>query len=131
MPWLWLVATGAVALLIGRLRDLSDGRRLWRNADDPTFQGDGWRWTLSLLLPHLPLPIRLVGRDGRTPMGTVARIMQADHGIAPPFGLDMLPLTTDQRLACWAEWDSAMRTIMRLGRPLERWETIDREERGG
>ncbi|HJU00250.1 MAG TPA: hypothetical protein VJ966_03485 [Actinomycetes bacterium] len=27
-------------------------RRLIRNPADPTFQGDGWRWTLSLVLPR-------------------------------------------------------------------------------
>jgi hypothetical protein len=32
-------------------------RRRWRNSDDPTFQGDGWRWTLSF---HLPWPLDLL-----------------------------------------------------------------------
>ena len=27
-------------------------RRLIRNPADPAFQGDGWRWTLSLFLPR-------------------------------------------------------------------------------
>ncbi len=32
-------------------------RRAWRNSTDPTFQGDGWRWTLSF---HLPWPLDLL-----------------------------------------------------------------------
>jgi hypothetical protein len=99
----------AVAYLALRVRNLAEDRRLLRHADDPSFQGDGWRWTLSLLLPNVLLPLRLVGRDGQTPMGTIARIMREEHGAPPPFTFDMLPLTSAQRIVCWAEWDATQR----------------------
>lgn len=119
MGLIWgLLALGAVALLAGRLRDLSDGRRLWRGGDDPTFQGDGWRWTLSLLLPNLLLwssPLRN-DRWAGTP-------------VRAPFTLDMLVLTKLQKRACFAEFWQAQ--LDQQDRPLERWETIEREERDG
>jgi hypothetical protein len=60
-------------------------RRPWRGGDDPAFQGDGWRWTLCLLLPNVLL--------WRAPDGC-------------PFTLDMLVLTRDQQESCRKEWQA-------------------------
>jgi hypothetical protein len=125
---LWLLALGALLLLAGRLLDLSRDRRLCRNSGDPTFQGDGIRWTLSLLLPHIPLPWRLTA--GRGDEGVAYIWAQLALGIPPPFGTDMLPLTAAQRIACWHEWLASQVDQARLGRPLERWETIERDGDG-
>jgi hypothetical protein len=107
----------AIVLLGRRFMDAIEGRRWVRNSSDPLFQGDGWRWTLSLLLPNVLLwsdPMRN-DRWGHTP-------------VRAPFTLDMVVLTTEQKRACFAEFYETRRLEARLGRPLKRWETIEREE---
>ena len=94
MTLIWsLLAVGVVALLAARLRDLSDGRRLWRNSADPAFQGDGIRWTLCLLLPNLLLWSSPKRND-----------RWAGCPVRAPFTLDMLVLSREQRRACFTEW---------------------------
>jgi hypothetical protein len=68
-------------------------RRLLRNSHDPEFQGDGWRWSLSLLLPNV-----LLWRSPRR------NDQWADCPVPGPFTLDMLPLTRQQRRTCFMEW---------------------------
>lgn len=64
-------------------------RRPFRSGPDTnSFQGDGWRWTLSLLLPNW-----LLWRCRGHWAPAVA-----------PFTLDMLVLNRAQRLACYDEW---------------------------
>ena len=90
---LGVVALVVVAVLVwqvGRLPELAEGRRLWGNAWDPEFQGDGWRWTLSLLLPGI-----LVGR---------VRQGRPHVPVGAPVTLDMAVLTVEQRQSCYAEW---------------------------
>jgi hypothetical protein len=78
--------------------------RWWfRNSRDPGYQGDGWRWTLSLWLPGVPLP-RWV-RLRRPTIAEAHEALQArrDTGHWPPWMLDLLPLTGEQRAAVWRE----------------------------
>jgi hypothetical protein len=82
---------------------LSDRRPL-RNAADPTFQGDGWRWTAYLLLPDVLL--------WRRPDGS-------------PLSLGELVLTREQRLSCWLEWRITQDEYDRA----ERAERAERDER--
>ena len=89
-----LLVAAVLVWQLARLSELAEGRRLWRFGDDPVFQGDGWRWTLSLLLPNLLL--------WRAPDGC-------------PFTLDMLVLTDAQTIACRKEWQATQAQY-------ERWE---------
>ena len=88
-----LAVVVAVALLVGRLGALAEDRLLWRNSQDPDFQGDGWRWTLCLLLPNILLWTRPAWNE-----------RWAATPVRGPFTLDMLPLTVTQRRACLIEW---------------------------
>lgn len=81
--WFPILATCA-GFLAGRLWGASEGRRAWRGGDDPSFQGDGWRWTLSILLPNWLL--------WRSPDGY-------------PNTVDQWPLTPVQRATCRLEWE--------------------------
>jgi hypothetical protein len=88
-----LLGLVVLAALARRLRDLADGRRLWANSDDPDFQGDGWRWTLCLLLPNILIWTSPKRND-----------RWANTPVRGPFTLDMLVLTVTQRRACLIEW---------------------------
>jgi hypothetical protein len=75
-------------LSIDRGPGFPDCRPLRRGPDTDQFQGDGWRWTLSLLAPNVLLWRR---RDGA------------------PFTLHMLVLNRAQRAPCYAEWEATQR----------------------
>ena len=86
------------------------------------------RYTVHLLAALLFLRALLLAVE------EVAEMMADEVGYLPPVTIDMLPLTAGQRITCWQEWLAAQRSQARLGRPLERWETIERtdhDERGG
>ena len=72
-------------------------RRLIRNANDPTFQGDGWRWSFSLALPNVLLWSSPWRND-----------RWASTPVRAPFTLDMLVLTRSQRRTCIVEWWETM-----------------------
>lgn len=74
-----------------------EDRQRWCNAQDPEFQGDGWRWTLSLWLPGVPLPWWGLSFDGH-------RVRRTPESRNPLFHLDLLPLTRAQRQAVYQEW---------------------------
>ncbi len=112
-----LVVLALVVWRLARLPELAEGRRLWRNSTDPAFQGDGWHWTLCLLLPNWLLWSSPMRND-----------RWASTPVRAPFTLDMLVLTRVQRRACIVEFWETRALEARLGRPLERWETIEREE---
>jgi hypothetical protein len=92
-------------------------RRLLRNARDPLFQGDGWRWSLSLWLPGIPLPRWKLNFEGLR----VPRVPRRDGQFlpgslvvpGPMWHLDLLPLTTDQRRAVYWEWYATQQELAR------------------
>ena len=72
-------------------------RKLVRNSRDPQFQGDGWRWTLSLAIPQVRIPGLWLNNFG--------------FGYRPgprsrrtcPYTIDLLVLTEEQRRWVYAE----------------------------
>jgi hypothetical protein len=112
-------------------------RRTFRNSRDPQFQGDGWRWTLSFWLPEReidpsswPLVAKLFdgGRfdrdlDGIPVIGPWLQRVLEFWSVGPE-RICNLPLTADQRAACWAEWEAFTQDQARqhLGRDLSPFE---------
>jgi hypothetical protein len=80
-----------------------------RHSDDPGYQGDGWRWSLSLRLPGIRLPHRNRLRPSSAAETLVVMQIQRELGVDAPFTLDMVPLTSDQRAAVLTEWLATQR----------------------
>jgi hypothetical protein len=84
--------------------------RWWfRNSHDPGYQGDGWRWSLSLWLPGVSLPRWARRHRPTTGEDQVAMQARQEFGSGPPWTLKLLPLTGEQRAAVWAEWLAVQR----------------------
>jgi hypothetical protein len=84
--------------------------RWWlRNSRDPGFQGDGWRWSLSLWLPGIRLPRWWRLRRPTIVEEHAASQAHRELGHWPPWTLDLLPLTGEQVAAVWAEWLAVQR----------------------
>jgi hypothetical protein len=86
-------------------------RRRFRNARDPEYQGDGWRWSLSLWLPGIPLSwwrLNFEGMRIRNRPRTGRFVVPS-----PLFHLDLVPLTEAQRKAVYREWYAVQQELGR------------------